>query len=68
MHILALHSKKKKNVPLIIEGYLGLVGFRVGELGNLLKAVNQFQSLQQQRNTIRVMEVSYENKSGNQNC
>lgn len=39
MHILALHSKKKKNVPLIIEGYLGLVGFRVGELGNLLKAV-----------------------------
>ena len=26
-------------MPLIIEGYLGLVGFRVGELGNLLKAV-----------------------------
>lgn len=40
MHILALHYKKKKNVPLIIEGYLGLVGFiMVGELGNLLKAV-----------------------------
>ena len=49
MHILALHYKKKKNVPLIIEGYLGLVGFIMvvssgwlhygGELGNLLKAV-----------------------------
>ena len=27
-------------MPLIIEGYLGLVGFiMVGELGNLLKAV-----------------------------